>query len=60
MAEQLTCEWCQWEFDRPHEAGPAPKFCGAGHRQRAFEARRIATAFDVPYEMVVTTMRGKK
>lgn len=41
MAVRLTCEWCGQKFARPHQRGPAPKFCSNAHRQRAHEARRF-------------------
>lgn len=37
-----TCEWCGVRFTRPHDKGPAPRYCSPGHRQRAYEARRVA------------------
>lgn len=40
----LTCDWCGKEFERPNAAGAPPRFCGRGHRQRAYEARRKAKA----------------
>lgn len=46
MAEVRRCEWCGREFTPPHSRGPKPKFCSAGHRQRAFLARREARLVD--------------
>jgi hypothetical protein len=43
-SEQLICEWCSSEFQRPHQRGPAPKYCSRPHRQRAYEERRRVEA----------------
>lgn len=40
VTSSLECAWCGESFHRPHDRGPAPKYCSPGHRQRASEARR--------------------
>ena len=44
--KNLTCDWCNEAFERPHERGPSPKFCSDAHRQAAHRAKktRLATA----------------
>jgi hypothetical protein len=39
---QLRCAWCHQPFSVPARPGPAPSYCRRSHRQRAFEARRLA------------------
>ena len=45
MAEQreAVCVWCGATFVAPSLRGPLPKFCRRSHRQRAYEAKRLAT-----------------
>ncbi len=38
--EQVVCEWCGAEFQRPSHRGPTPKYCSPGHRQAAHRARQ--------------------
>lgn len=37
----LTCQHCKRSFTRPRAHGPAPLYCSASCRQRAFEIRRL-------------------
>ena len=38
--EQITCIFCDKSFNRLHSKGPVPKYCSAGHRQRAYEKNK--------------------
>lgn len=38
--EQVVCEWCGAEFQRPSHRGPTPRFCSGAHRQTAHRARQ--------------------
>jgi hypothetical protein len=40
--QTLKCVWCGVDFERKSTRGPKPRFCGRGHRQRAYEARALA------------------
>ncbi len=41
-SEIFKCEYCNKEFNRVNSKGPKPKYCSVGHRQRAFEVRRLS------------------
>lgn len=36
----LLCGWCKTPFVRPHQKGPAPRWCSDAHRQAAFRGRK--------------------
>lgn len=38
------CAWCGTSFDPGGGPGRPPRFCRRSHRQRAYEARRLAEA----------------
>lgn len=38
----LRCEWCGGEFSAGNGPGRPPRYCRRSHRQRAYEARRMA------------------
>ncbi|MFP5332228.1 MAG: hypothetical protein ACLGHX_07725 [Acidimicrobiia bacterium] len=38
------CAWCGTSFPIPAGPGRPPRFCRRSHRQRAYEARRLAEA----------------
>ncbi|MDX1448954.1 MAG: hypothetical protein R3246_07785 [Acidimicrobiia bacterium] len=38
------CAWCGASFPVPGGPGRPPRFCRRSHRQRAYEARRLAEA----------------
>lgn len=40
-SEPLTCAWCGAPIYRRATSGPVPQYCSPGHRQRAYEARRM-------------------
>ena len=43
ISTRLTrCEWCGGEFTAPRGPGRPPRYCRRSHRQRAYEARRLA------------------
>jgi hypothetical protein len=48
----LFCEWCRAEFTRPHEKGPAPKYCCRAHRQRAHEHRYRILQRELDYSKI--------
>jgi hypothetical protein len=35
VTAELTCEWCDRDFTRPHAKGPVPRFCSHYHRNQA-------------------------
>jgi len=39
---RLSCEWCGERFDVRSGPGRKAKYCRPSHRQRAYEARRLA------------------
>lgn len=41
--ETFYCEWCGDPFDHQFGPGPKPRFCRPSHRQRAYEAKRVAS-----------------
>lgn len=41
--ETYYCEWCGGSFDHRIGPGPKPRFCRPSHRQRAYEAKRVAS-----------------
>jgi hypothetical protein len=44
-SRRVACEWCGRPFEPPPgRRGPAPRYCSRSHRQRAYEARRLAAA----------------
>lgn len=47
MARSVVCEWCGAAFE-PAARGPVAKYCRGSHRQRAYEARRLAEQTAVP------------
>ena len=42
LSRTLRCEWCGGEFRAPTGPGRPPRYCRRSHRQRAYEARRLA------------------
>ena len=42
LSRRLRCQWCGGEFAAPHGPGRPPRYCRRSHRQRAYEARRLA------------------
>lgn len=42
LQRQGRCEWCGAEFPIPRGPGRRPRYCKRSHRQRAYEARKIA------------------
>lgn len=41
VVEPCICEYCGFEFERPHRKGRPPKFCTPAHKQRAYELRKV-------------------
>lgn len=41
--ETFYCDWCGEPFEHPYGPGPKPRFCRPAHRQRAYEAKKVAS-----------------
>jgi hypothetical protein len=52
-----SCEWCGERFALARGPGRPPKYCRKSHRQRAYEARRIADARGLGPDEVLITRR---
>ena len=44
QSSPIRCGWCGERFPVPGGPGRPPKYCRRSHRQRAYEARRVAQA----------------
>lgn len=49
------CAWCGASFPLPAGPGRPPRFCRRSHRQRAYEARRLAEAHGLGADDVLLT-----
>lgn len=49
------CGWCHRPLPQFPGPGRPRRFCGAAHRQRAYEARRRADALSVPAGQVIVS-----
>ena len=52
-----ACEWCGDRFKVRTGSGRRPKYCRPSHRQRAYEARRVATARGLGADEVLISRR---
>ncbi len=49
------CDWCGAEFTTPRGPGRPAQYCRRSHRQRAYEARRLATERGIaPHEVLIS------
>jgi hypothetical protein len=54
-SEGERCGWCHRPLPPSTGAGRPRRFCSRSHRQRAYEARRRADAFQVPNGQVIVS-----
>lgn len=53
----LRCEWCGVEFAGEGGPGRPPRYCRRSHRQRAYEARRLAGERGIRSDEVLISRR---
>jgi len=49
------CAWCGLSFPLPGGPGRPPRFCRRSHRQRAYEARRLAESHGLGRDDILLT-----
>jgi hypothetical protein len=53
----LRCEWCGREFSSNRGPGRPARYCRRSHRQRAYEARRLASDRGINPDEVLLSRR---
>lgn len=56
-ARLLRCEWCGGEFGAGGGPGRPARYCRRSHRQRAYEARRLAGERGIGVDEVLISRR---
>ncbi|MEA2001615.1 MAG: hypothetical protein U9N84_06985 [Actinomycetota bacterium] len=56
-ARSLRCEWCGGEYISAAGPGRPPRYCRRSHRQRAYEARRLAGERGIGPDEVLVSRR---
>lgn len=57
LSRRSRCEWCGAEFAAPGGPGRPARYCRRSHRQRAYEARRLAGERGINPEEVLLSRR---
>jgi len=55
----LTCAWCGEDFERENRMGHPATYCSHAHRQRAYEARRMARDTGISYDKAAAIVRRR-
>ena len=56
-SKPARCEWCGGEFRISRGPGRPPRYCRRSHRQRAYEARKIAAERGLSADEVLISRR---
>ncbi len=57
LERSLRCEWCGEEFASRGGPGRPQRYCRRSHRQRAYEARRLASERGIAPDEVLLSRR---